>query len=42
MLLLFLLLPPPLPRVLRCKSYHKMDRQNYNIGKGRYDTQTVR
>ena len=40
MLLLFPL-PPPAP-MFRCKSCHKMDRRNYDIGKGRYDTQTVR
>ena len=40
MLLLFPL-PPPFP-MFRCKSCHKMDRWNYDIGKGRYDTQTVR
>ena len=28
--------------MFRCKSCHKMDRRNYDIGKGRYDTQTVR
>ena len=33
--------PPPSP-MFRCKSCHKMDRRNYDIGKGRYDTQTVK
>ena len=40
MLLLFPL-PPPAPRV-RGEWGRKEDRRNYDIGKGRYDTQTVR
>ena len=40
MLLLFPLPPPT--TMFRCKYGTKMDRRNYDIGKGRYDTQTVR
>ena len=39
---MLLLFPPPPSPMFRCKSCHKMDRRNYDIGKGRYDTQTVR